>query len=151
MSASFASNPLESHPSPGTATRMRDSSKFEERCPAEVPGFSFRSFMPALSDDSAEQYCRRRNRDAGALCSRLGFWSGLWFKRAVDWDDHIKRRRLPYSWPVLLGLVQDQAWLMRQRAARSFHGTGTRSDRGRPQTRWENGVQHGRLYIELST
>ena len=102
------------------------------------------------SFEEPAEYCRRRNRDASALCRQLGLWSSEWFKRALAWHEHLQRPRNRSPWSALLGHHRGMIWLQAQRAAllgpRGSEGsvlagrTGTRSIFGAPCVRWHDGV-----------
>ena len=104
-------------------------------------------------DETIDHYDRRRKREARNLCVEDGMWSQLWCRRVINWDRHI-RRGSDYKHICLNLLVyRDSLWLQFQRSAfvavESLSGscntleagrTGTRCNIGRPQIRWQDGV-----------
>ena len=94
------------------------------------------------------EYVMRRNRMASALCQRFGWWSARWWKRACDWDAHIRRERNQYSWCHALAKWHDNDWLEICRALASGSSitsrTRTRAIRGRVHQRWESGIMLAR-------
>ena len=93
--------------------------------------------------ETPADFCRRRNRLAGDACAKLGRWSQVWRRRAVEWDDHIVRAHSPHSWPSLLRFFHDADWLNEQRFLRDpcgRRGTNTRMSLGRPNVRWHEGI-----------
>ena len=107
---------------------------------------------PRLAHESIDSYCRRRARDARNLCKQVGFWSELWAKRVVDWNDHVQRGGAYNHICFPLVNFKNEQWLMHRRAfwvptdSSSTRNTllagrtGTRNNIGRPQTRWAHGV-----------
>ena len=93
-----------------------------------------------LPGESADVFCRRRNRRAGEACAKIGKWSLQWFERAKAWNAHIARGHNPYSWPSLLKPFHDVDWLEEQRFLSSRQGTSTRLARGRPHSRWDESI-----------
>ena len=91
-------------------------------------------------------YCRRRNRQAAAVCRKTGVWSCHWFSRAIKWDEHLARGHSENSWPVLLRQFHGAIWLEIHRSLTNLHGTGTRVSRGRPQKRWSEGIQFAQRF-----
>ena len=47
--------------------------------------------VPRLPDDSLDSFCRRRARLARNVCKQAGFWSEIWAKRVVRWNEHVMR------------------------------------------------------------
>ena len=99
--------------------------------------------IPQLPDDSAEQFCRRRNRAVAAARERWNLSiSREWALSLVRWVEHLKRHAdMPAS---LLLEVQCDVWMESMRALRwtvsrdpswFFGATGTRAGPGRP-IRW---------------
>ena len=103
--------------------------------------------IPRLPGEDGLEYVQRRNREAAGHCRRHGLWSSHWFKRAKDWQDHIERGHSPLSWSVLLRPFHDHVWLDGQRIMSNFQGTSTRLSRGRPCTRWHEGIELARRTI----
>ena len=99
---------------------------------------------PRLSGEAADVYCRRRNQIAAAHCRVLGRWSQHWFARAVAWDDHLQRGHHPHSWSVRLRNFHAEAWLLERRLGQHWQGTATRIARGKPCTRWHDGIDYAR-------
>ena len=85
-------------------------------------------------------------------CIQVGFWSDLWAKRVMGWNDHIQRGET-YN-HICNSLIQfkNAQWLTHERskwvAVSSFNSrntplagrTGTRCNIGGPQPRWEHGL-----------
>ena len=99
--------------------------------------------VPPQADESAERFCRRRNR---VVAGARGQWNlsiaQEWSLSLVRWVEHLKRH--PAMPAALLLEVQCDLWLQTMRALRwtvsrdpsAFLGaTGTRSGPGRP-LRW---------------
>ena len=96
---------------------------------------------PRLPGEALDVYCRRRNAAASTAVRQFGCWSAFWFQRALSWDEHLDRAHNPMSWPVLLRNFHDETWLNERRLLQSRQGTNTRVHRGRPNTRWHEGIQ----------
>ena len=103
--------------------------------------------LPRVSDETPADFVRRRNRLAASECRTIGRWSIHWYKRAVQWDNHIARNHSPTCWPMLLRDFHDDSWLLEQRAANNFHGAQTRASPGRPPMRWQEGVALARAQL----
>ena len=97
--------------------------------------------------EGAADYCRRRNRDAAFKCRQLGRWSSHWFERVLKWDAHLERAHCHQSWAVLLRSFHDEIWLETHRFETNSHGTATRTSRGRPLTRWHEGVSFAKGHL----
>ena len=111
---------------------------------------------PRANNEGIDHFCRRRLRQARNICQQVGFWSTLWCKRVIDWNEHIKRgARYSHMCSRLLN-YHASSWLQEQRqsfvpsnplsqsASRHtlFSGrTGTRMNIGRPQVRWHDGCE----------
>ena len=103
------------------------------------------------------EYCRRRNRNASALCRRMGLWSATWFKRAVAWDGHLRRMRNISSWGAALVMYRGKKWLQERRVSFLGHAsrggsslaskTGTRSIQGPPCIRWHDGIDFAKRVV----
>ena len=104
------------------------------------------------SHEDLDTFCRRRLRNARNICKSAGFWSEIWAKRIIKWNDHV-RRGAEYKHICARLLDYNNAeWLLHQRAQfvpvdGSNHRcsvtagrTGTRCNIGRPQPRWESSV-----------
>ena len=105
--------------------------------------------MTVQGDESAERFCRRRNRlvaierDKAALDVKRD-----WALCLARWMEHLHRH--PNCPASLLMAVQDDMWLLTLRALHACDGsddslragrTGTRAGRGRP-VRW------GQLWVQ---
>ena len=94
-------------------------------------------------DDTAESFCRRRNRRVAAEREQLNLSvSREWALSLVRWVEHLRRH--PDMPAAMLINVQTELWLQTMRALRwtvsidpnlRFGATGTRSGPGRP-FRW---------------
>ena len=98
-------------------------------------------------NESTDQFCRRRLRQARNVASHAGLWSLIWAKRTVDWQSHVLRGMEYDHFCSKLIEFHDNSWVEIQRMnwvdSRNsvFAGrTGTRLNIGRPQTRWGHGL-----------
>ena len=93
-------------------------------------------------------FFRRRARTAKLKCVAVGWWSSCWFKRAIAWDDHIRRLRNAQTWSASLVAWRGASWLQARRSERgasSLAGrTGTRALSGKVHVRWESGILHAK-------
>ena len=110
--------------------------------------------LPRSIHESIDQYCRRRRREARNLASECCFWSTLWARRVIKWDEHVQRGVRHKHVVARFLNFQDANWLQRRRSewvsadTPEVHGrnsltagqTGTRLNVGRPQVRWDVGV-----------
>ena len=78
-----------------------------------------------LSDESAEQFCRRRGREVSKLIREYGSWSALWSQRQKAWSEHIGRNTASACWASRLSLFLTVDELEIRRAL----------SQGRPRTR----------------
>jgi len=107
--------------------------------------------------EGAPEYVRRRGRAAARHCKLAGNWSQRWFKRVVNWHDHLERPRNAHTWPAKTLHHNDREWLMRRRASllsdsRSSDSctagrTNTRVFSGCVHMRWDDGVEFGRSQL----
>ena len=117
--------------------------------------------LPRLDGEEAPEYVRRRGRVARRITSANGPWSCKWFRRAVLWDEHLARPQNHHSWPARLREFRGKQWLIDRRAslapAASSHNsshsvlagrTCTRSFRGKVNTRWHDGIDLARVYVQ---
>ena len=113
--------------------------------------------IPMHPGEGAPEYVRRRGRAAARQCKLAGNWSRRWFKRVVDWHDHLERPRNAHTWPAKTLHHRDREWLMRRRASllsenRSSGSctagrTNTRAFPGCVHMRWDDGVEFGRSQL----
>ena len=106
--------------------------------------------LPRRPGESLDVFCRRRASFAAAVCRKGGTWSKRWFQRALDWDDHLRRRRNGNSWAAKLLDYRGAPWLasrrLEQHSSLSSAGrTGTRLHSGCVFQRWHDGVTLARL------
>ena len=96
-------------------------------------------------------FFRRRLKDARAIARKMGSWSGRWFKRFVQWNEHLDRH--PSHPATRVMRTRDRIWLQNCRsifAARNpvrwnswtclAGRTDTRIAGGYVAQRWENGL-----------
>jgi hypothetical protein len=111
--------------------------------------------------EEAADYVRRRGRLARKVCVEQGVWSHKWFGRATQWDDHLARPQNFHSWPAKLREHKGKQWLMERRASFAptvasrdssssilAGRTGTRSFRGKVNTRWHDGIDFARSCVQ---
>ena len=60
-------------------------------------------------------FVRRRGQVAALQHRQTGQWSQRWFKRAVDWNEHLERPRNGYCWSSKLLHFRDGEWLIQRR------------------------------------
>ena len=106
-----------------------------------------------MSHETIDVFCRRRNREARNVCEAAGMWSELWANRVVHWHQHVARgvRHNHFCHPIMIN--KNQHWLQMQRVQWVYSNgsssrntmlagrTGTRCNIGRPQVRWDSGVE----------
>ena len=115
---------------------------------------------PRLDGEDTIAYFRRRRRLARTLSSETGLWSERWFKRSLQWDEHIARPRNRQSWPAKLRNYRGRDWLMERRmsfapsvASRDSPAsilagrTGTRAFKGKVFMRWHDGIEFARSVV----
>ena len=107
--------------------------------------------VPRLPGELLPDFCRRRNRTAAVHCRQAGRWSKDWFARSIRWNDHIQRNHVQHCWLMMLTAFQDQLWLDSCRALSRSHGTMTRTQRGRPCMRWQDGVQYASARLQAES
>ena len=113
--------------------------------------------LPRDEGEEADAYVRRRGRAARKLCVANGKWSALWFRRAVQWDEHLARPLNSNSWAAKLRMYRGRSWLMEQRSkfapsvaslaspASMLAGrTGTRAQAGKVHMRFHDGIEYAR-------
>jgi len=104
--------------------------------------------VPPLAHESPEEYNRRRMRVVARHCQSMKQWSCFVADRIVSWYGHCKRAHLQ-SWATELLAASHREFLISRRiecGSRSAYGgrTDTRSERGPPMTRFEDGVEEAR-------
>ena len=107
--------------------------------------------VPKQLGEDHRAYAQRRGRIAGMICKISGRWSGRWFQRALDWNEHLERPRNHRSWASRLLHYHDRAWFIDRRVAllpqSAPNGsclagrTDTRAYRGYVQMRWHDGIE----------
>ena len=116
---------------------------------------------PRGDSESVDHYCRRRLRNARKLCNEIGLWSVVWCDRVIAWHDHLLRAQAYNHFCFLLLSFHDERWLLLKRSEWvptnsnmsvdrvSLRGgrSGTRLNIGRPQVRWEKGVENARHVV----
>ena len=113
--------------------------------------------LPREAREEVDAYVRRRGKAARKLCIANGKWSALWFRRAVQWDEHLARPLNSYSWAAKLRMYRGRSWLMEQRSkfASSVASlaspvsmvagrTGTRAMSGKVHMRFHDGIEYAR-------
>ena len=45
--------------------------------------------LSRLSEETPAEYVARRGRAARSIIKTIGFWSAFWFRRALQWDEHL--------------------------------------------------------------
>ena len=116
------------------------------------------SRYPKLASEDWVGWIRRKRRFARNILQRIGFWSEAWALRQVNWHEHVERS--PGVLRDLL-LYHNSNWLQSMRSrfvpANGADGTrnsvlagrtGTRTDDGKPQPRWEAGIELARAYVQ---
>ena len=103
-----------------------------------------------LPAEPADVFLRRRGQIAGRFCREKGLWSQRWFKRAVQWDDHLARPRNEATWAAKLRTYRDREWFIQRRchllpargnvSSATAGRTGTRSNGGKVFMRWHDGI-----------
>ena len=111
---------------------------------------------PRNPGEEAEDFIRRRGRLAAGKCRNVGQWSHRWFRRALDWNEHLERPRNGRSWASSLLHYKDRQWFMARRASllpmNGFSGsciagrTETRAVRGCVHARWHDGIELAKSY-----
>ena len=123
----------------------------------QVNMVSYLMRLPRLDSEDWVTWIRRRRRVARNLCSRIGMWSEDWANRCISWHEHVLRCN-----NISSHLVQykNSEWLRHLRGqwvgGRLFSNsrnsvlagrTGTRLNVGKPQQRWETGIELARKFI----
>ena len=67
---------------------------------------------PRYPDGEAADFIRRRGRLAAGKCREVGQWSHRWFRRALDWNEHLERPRNGCSWASSLFHYTDRQWFI---------------------------------------
>ena len=98
------------------------------------------------TDETPEDYVRRRGRAAGAYQTSSTAWSVLWAKLVLSWRDHILRPRNKESWAAKLTDVKAPEELAWRRACFSSR-PATRTQSGWCCRRWWEGVQYAQIYL----
>ena len=128
--------------------------------------------VPKLDGDDAATYLQRRSRIAKRIIEDGNmWWTQRWFKRAGNWDSHLRRDlrqqllhlhdgvsldlvATRFSWaPLLLDwkgkdfLDVQRSFEFRDKAHVLWRSrTKTRACLGRPQVRWHEGIVHARSF-----
>ena len=104
-----------------------------------------------LPTEDIDTYDRRRKRQARNFCGKIGFWSSVWIDRIVNWFDHVSRAEGRDHMCYRILQHHGASWLQERRGLfvntrnTLFAGrTGSRSQGGRPQPRWEEGIELAR-------
>ena len=104
--------------------------------------------------EAIEQFDRRRKANARDFCGKVGVWSSIWAYRCINWIDHVKRNGCHGFLCHRILSHRNSSWLADRRSlflnARNtfFAGrTGTRGIGGRPQVRYEAGVELARVVL----
>jgi len=102
-----------------------------------------RSKMQAGEDPAT--FVQRCNRSASAKAREQGFWSSVWRKRVIDWNDHLRREANRNSWASKILVYHDAEWLQEQRR---IHAVGQQGSvtAGRTRTRAQKGIVHRRWH-----
>ena len=116
------------------------------------------SRYPKLASEDWVGWIRRKRRLARNICQRIGFWSEAWALRQVKWHEHVERS--PGVLKDLL-LYHSSNWLQSMRSrlvpangSESIRNsvlagrTGTRNNDGKPQPRWNAGIELARAYLQ---
>ena len=87
-------------------------------------------------DETPSGYHGRRFRVTSRVCQEHKRWSDVVYDFFLKWHFHTTRRHAYGNQPWFVHLLRWRGpdWLQQQRLARAS-GTGTRAQRGRPQTR----------------
>ena len=135
----------------GTTSRPQKPMASPENCSCR-----FRQ-IAALNDGYCNPLCQGGpDEDIGTycnVCQQGGFWSSIWCKRVINWDDHVRRGASYKHICARLLEYKNSDWLMHQRAkwvpvdgsasrnSITAGRTGTRCNIRRPQVRWEDGIK----------
>ena len=113
--------------------------------------------IPRYPGEEVGDFVKRRGRVAARACKNSGLWSHKWFRRSLDWNEHLERPRNIHSWPAKLLHFKDRQWFIERRAswlpadggaASSLAGrTDTRACRGCVHTRWHDGIEFARSQL----
>ena len=96
-------------------------------------------------DESVDEFVQRRHSITSRKARHMGLWSLSWAGSCVSWNAHVTRRHDDRAWSHHLLCYHDLEWLAAQRhamsAGRGGSRTGTRVRQGKPQRRWQEGVE----------
>ena len=108
-----------------------------------LSSFFFRCSAPDPHENPVE-FLRRRNRQATATMNLHGKWITKHCKRAVAWNNHLRRPRNGRAWAAALLKFRDEQWIEQQRRDNSVgheSRTRTRASPGFVAMRWHDGVR----------
>ena len=113
--------------------------------------------IPRYPGEDVGDFVKRRGRAAAHTCRISGPWSHKWFRRCLDWNEHLERPRNGHSWPAQLLHFRDRQWFIERRAsllpadcgsASCVAGrTSTRAIHGCVHTRWHDGIEFAKQQI----
>ena len=58
--------------------------------------------VPRSDGEELENYIRRRAKSVRRVCAQNGMWFLGWFRRVLDWDEHLQRPRNGETWAAIL-------------------------------------------------
>ena len=137
---------------------------FSKSIADEIDAFQARLLGPLLdvrktTDETIEEFVRRRCRRANTLTDDYGRWSAVWARRVLTFDAHIERDTSGILWGALLRPVRDAQWLMNRRSqygpltlsafttwTATAGRTNTRAAKGGVAIRWHKGVRTSREF-----
>ena len=97
------------------------------------------------SGEEYEAFFTRRHTETSTLALQSGLWSKHWATSIVSWSEHIERGHDERAWSPSLLQWQNSNWLLVRRYLLPGSATRTRVCRGRPFTRWEEGLEAAKL------
>ena len=113
------------------------------------------------TDEDVTEFHRRRAKSVGVILGKTGRWSLMWARQVCAWNDHNLRNSSGLLGAPGIMQVRPASWLrsLRQQyvplissAVNAFTADagrlGTRTRRGPPVKRWEDGVRDARTYVE---
>ena len=118
---------------PYTKRRARQIDKVQRRM---LSGFVH---VDAREEDTAEEFCKRRNSAVATLQREIGRWSVRWAARVVSWDEHLRRTRNSWCWSAQLLQIRNPEELAARRL--EFGRVSTRAVPGWLCTRWTESVE----------
>ena len=117
----------------------------------QVRMFALLTDAKPLPLEPYEEFCKRRLRQAGAVCSRHGRFSQQWAFDMVKWHNHVTRAHDSNSWNNMLLQYKNKSFID---TLRSCCSSGIRSSRinscihiGGVVVRWESGLLEAQAFL----